>query len=254
MRRGFSLVELSIVLVILGLLTGGILGGRSLIRAAELRSVTTEWQSWNTAINTFKIKYNAFPGDMKTATRFWGDAGVCATVESDSHLNRLEGTCDGDGNGVVFFNGNDRYERFLFWQHLQKAGLVGGDFSGVRGPGSPNDVVAKVNVPASKFNNAVWYSAYSRIHTDTTHLFARDYSNALVLEGDDSAPWGSVMPPDEAWGIDSKLDDGKPASGFIVSNRSDGNCTNGSSITDYAATYQLSESGHVCTLYFLQAR
>lgn len=59
---GFSLVELSIVLVILGLLTGGILGGQSLIKAAELRAVTTELDAFQTATNTFRQKYFALPG------------------------------------------------------------------------------------------------------------------------------------------------------------------------------------------------
>ncbi|MGB1539971.1 MAG: prepilin-type N-terminal cleavage/methylation domain-containing protein, partial [Rickettsiales bacterium] len=57
MNRGFSLVELSIVLVILGLLTGGILGGQSLIRAAEMRAIATEYDAWKTAVNVFKDKY-----------------------------------------------------------------------------------------------------------------------------------------------------------------------------------------------------
>lgn len=67
MTRGFSLVELSIVLVILGLLTGGILAGQSLIRAAELRSVTTEYGRWVTAMHSFRDKYMAIPGDMRDA-------------------------------------------------------------------------------------------------------------------------------------------------------------------------------------------
>ena len=55
--RGFSLVELSIVLVILGLLTGGILTGQTLIRAAELRSVTTEFQRFQAATNAAQRHY-----------------------------------------------------------------------------------------------------------------------------------------------------------------------------------------------------
>lgn len=73
--RGFSLVELSIVLVILGLLTGGILAGQSLIRAAELRSYITDVQRYPAAVNAFKDKYFAYPGDMANATKFWGALG-----------------------------------------------------------------------------------------------------------------------------------------------------------------------------------
>ena len=72
MRSGFSLVELSIVLVILGLLTGGILAGQNLIRAAELRSVTTQFQNYHAAVMTFRDKYFALPGDMANAEDFWG--------------------------------------------------------------------------------------------------------------------------------------------------------------------------------------
>src|SRR5438552_4058186 len=74
-RQAFSLVELSIVLVILGLLVGGILSGQSLIRAAELRSVTTEFSRYLAAVQSFKDKYFALPGDMANATAFWGIAG-----------------------------------------------------------------------------------------------------------------------------------------------------------------------------------
>ena len=56
-ESAFSLVELSIVLVILGLLVGGILGGQSLIKAAELRSITSDIESYRVAVNSFKIKY-----------------------------------------------------------------------------------------------------------------------------------------------------------------------------------------------------
>ena len=70
--QGFSLVELSIVLVILGLLTGGILAGQSLIRASELRAATAEYQRYATSIQSFRDKYMALPGDMTNATRFWG--------------------------------------------------------------------------------------------------------------------------------------------------------------------------------------
>ena len=67
----FSLVELSIVLVILGLLTGGILAGQSLIRAAQLRAVSTEYSRYVASINSFRDKYFGWPGDLRNATAFW---------------------------------------------------------------------------------------------------------------------------------------------------------------------------------------
>jgi prepilin-type N-terminal cleavage/methylation domain-containing protein len=71
MKKGFTLVELSIVLVILGLLAGGVLAGQSLIRAAELRSVTTQLEQYSTAIYAFRDRYFAIPGDEEFARRAW---------------------------------------------------------------------------------------------------------------------------------------------------------------------------------------
>lgn len=63
LRSGFSLVELSIVLVILGLLVGGVLTGQSLIRASELRKFMNTMERYKAATYTFRDKYFALPGD-----------------------------------------------------------------------------------------------------------------------------------------------------------------------------------------------
>lgn len=250
---GFSLVELSIVLVILGLLTGAILGGQSLIRASELRAITTEYDQWQTALNTFKTKYFSVPGDMKNATRFWEDAGVCPAVVAETHHAPLSGTCDGTGNGIVYTNSLDHYERFLFWQHMQLAGLIPGTYTGTKGAGASfqDYMQPGINIAKTKISSAMWYVALSSLNN--THLFSADYSNALVLERA-AAEFGNLLPPEEAWSIDTKIDDGKPATGIVITNRSNGNCTDGASSTDYSASYRLSEKGNVCSMYFLQNR
>lgn len=147
-EKAFSLVELSIVLVILGLLTGGILTGQSLIRASELRSVATDLQRYQAAVHTFRDKYFALPGDMPNATRFWGvqhaTPATCITTASTTAL-----TCNGDGNGQV---ADTTYEAFRFWQHLANAGLIEGSYSGVTGPDSGFDHVIGVNAPRAKMS------------------------------------------------------------------------------------------------------
>lgn len=110
-HNGFSLVELSIVLVILGLLTGGILAGQSLIRASELRSVGNDVGRFYTATQSFRDKYFALPGDMAIATQIWGTQdntpGTCKTTPSTTIL-----TCNGDGNGQILHTAPGSNEGF----------------------------------------------------------------------------------------------------------------------------------------------
>jgi prepilin-type N-terminal cleavage/methylation domain-containing protein len=82
-RHGFTLIELSIVLVIIGLVAAGILVGKDLIRTAELRGDIREIEKIDAAVTTFRLKYNCLPGDCANATQF------------------LEGAFDGDGNGLI---------------------------------------------------------------------------------------------------------------------------------------------------------
>ena len=162
--RGFSLVELSIVLVILGLLTGGILAGQSLIRAAELRSVTADLARYQTASMTFRDKYLAYPGDMPNATRFWGvRAGTGSDVTCHQTIATTTGTCNGDGNGRSEGISGDVTlgERFLFWQHLAYAGLIEGSYTGASASAASEVRVAGTNMPPAKMSNGIFGSGFS---------------------------------------------------------------------------------------------
>src|ERR1700759_2898335 len=66
-EQGFTLIELSIVLVIIGLIVGGILVGQDLIKAAEVRAQISQIEKYNSAMNTFRAKFAAIPGDMPPA-------------------------------------------------------------------------------------------------------------------------------------------------------------------------------------------
>lgn len=239
MRRAFSLVELSIVLVILGLLTGGILAGQSLIRAAELRSINTESSKYIAAVHTFRDKYFALPGDMANATKFWGAAhatpATCKTTASTTAA-----TCDGNGDGkVTYTTGSWEYARF--WQHLANAGLLEGSYNGVD------------TSPTSRFPSSYWVTYWYGQWTGNTTEFTGYWGHDLELY--DNANNTNITPA-EAWSLDTKGDDGIPNTGKIWSTKGSASypCTTRyDQATDTGALYNLSYSGNGCWLYYVNA-
>jgi len=255
MQRGFSLVELSIVLVILGLLTGGILAGQSLIRAAELRAVSTEYQRYLTAVSSFRDKYFAVPGDMPNATKFWGTSANCPGAYNQGTTDGT--TCDGNNDGRVYFIGPNTSptanETFRFWQHLASAGLIEGQYNGVSAATANNYYLAAGpdNTPFSKLNNARWNASYGNNVTGawSSGLFHYEYSPFVFILGGASPPnWnaGRILKPEEAWNIDTKLDDGRAGMGKVVANWSV--CTDAADGSQTGANYALSATSVDCLL------
>lgn len=254
MKKAFSLVELSIVLVILGLLTGGILAGQSLIRAAELRSITSDINKYQAATLTFRDKYFALPGDMLNATRFWGvQAGTGSDATCVAAASTTQATCNGNGDGIV--NGGGvwgqpiRFEIYRFWQHLANAGLVEGSFSGVPISGNLGSLPG-TNVPASKISTAGFDT--HDVYTDGTGPWWQNNSMAFLIGTPlpNDITLGPAIRPEEAWNIDTKADDGKPAYGNIKSIRS--GYSNSCNTTTVASTaeYALTSTSIACALFF----
>lgn len=246
-QSAFSLVELSIVLVILGLLTGGILGGQALIRAAELRAVSTEYNRYVTAVQTFRDKYFALPGDMRNATSFWGDNNTQCPDAAITNGN--PGTCNGNGDN----NWGVANEQFLVWQHLANAGLIEGTYTGITGTANADDYEIPGNAPLSKLSNSGWAARSAFNHIGDVDAFAADYGNmfhlgAIVANG---VPNGPNLKPEELWNIDTKMDDGRPGYGKVQA-RFWNDCTFATSVTDISAAYDLANSGKVCSIHFLK--
>ncbi len=208
MKEGFSLVELSIVLVILGLLTGGILAGQSLIRAAEIRSISTDFDRYNAAFYTFRDKYFAIPGDMRNATKFWGaqtgvttDGVVTACVNLTTAATSVA-TCNGDGDGLIHTvdSGTTYHERHRSWQHLANAGLIEGTYSGIAGTSAAAHVVIGENAPRSKISDAGFSMMYMQSQTTaSTNWFPGSYGNVLFFGSEGtSTNWGAAITPEEA--------------------------------------------------------
>src|ERR1019366_3549131 len=118
MRQGFTLLELSIVLVIIGLLIGGIFVGQSLIHTAQLNSVISEFNRYQTSVQNFKMQYQALPGDMTNATAIWGSAGgTGADATCQNTASTTAATCNGNGDGAISTSVVVMDEELRAWQH-----------------------------------------------------------------------------------------------------------------------------------------
>lgn len=243
-RAAFSLVELSIVLVILGLLTGGVLSGQSLIRASELRAIPIQLAEIQSSVMTFKEKYFALPGDMTNATSFWGtmSTGACPNASGTGTQ-----TCNGNGNGSIDWVAGDNVEPFLFWQHIANSQLINGIFNGRWG-----GAFSTSNSLTSKLPNTFWYSQdYGTQSIADIDDFDGQYNNTIVLFGLNTL----FLTPSEMWGIDKKIDDSKPATGKVLSKESDGvgcNSVAASNAVSLASTaaYNLSNDTLACSNIF----
>lgn len=254
-QRAFSLVELSIVLAILGLLIGGVLAGQSLIRAAQLRSVTTDYSRYLAAANNFRDQYSAIPGDMPNATAYWGkDDTNCAGNTGEI---RTPGTCNGNGDKILdgASAANSTGENYRAWQQLALAGYIEGSFSGQSGSGAAFHAVAGTNVPKSRITKAAWgLQGIAGTYAGDTAAYSYKYGNTFQFGAEISNSWplGPVLKPDEVFNIDTKLDDGKPGSGTIIPYYWS-TCTTSTSNTGYDGVYRLNDNTNQCAMYFVRA-
>lgn len=262
--NGFTVLELSISLVIIGLIIGGILAGRSLLRVAELNSVMTETQKYAMALNNFRMEYNAFPGDFNQATEFWGEAHSTFSVCRDMDKSQMKETCNGNGDGTV----DDNYEMFLLWHHLSNAGLIEGQYEGRSDPDIAVNGWAHTpwkNCPGSNFETGNAYGLRHHGYQSGPGWFNGDYGHFLMFGravNTSNLPRGRAFVPADLWKLDAKFDDGKPGRGQLVTragkNPETPNCTETSpgagDITDgryhLDAVYRMDFEEKACTMVY----
>jgi prepilin-type N-terminal cleavage/methylation domain-containing protein len=178
-QAGFTLVEIAIVLVIIGLLLGGILKGQEMITQAKIKNVINDFNGVTAAVNSYQDRYRALPGDDATAATRWASQGAVS----------------GNGNGVLAGLYNNvpagtpatTDESNLFWWHLRLGGFV---------PGAVTAGLAAGLQPPNATNGI--------IGVQSTGL---GFTSNIVCS--------SNLPDKIAIAVDTQMDDGTPAAGEI---------------------------------------
>ncbi|MBL8631148.1 MAG: prepilin-type N-terminal cleavage/methylation domain-containing protein, partial [Rhodospirillaceae bacterium] len=129
-EQGFTLIEMSIVLIIIGLIIGGILKGQELIESARQKNFISQTDSIKAGVNSFIDRFRAFPGDIAQGTAI---CAVCLAGNGDGLLNTAATNAANIASTVG--NANENYE---FFNHLVGAGFIGGGSSAPVATGSAN--------------------------------------------------------------------------------------------------------------------
>lgn len=238
--HGFTLIELSIVLVIIALVVGGVLVGRELIQQAQLRKLLADKDRFVAAAHTFQGKYGALPGDM--------------TPDKSAKFNLF--TFTGIYAGSVYGNGDQNidqgsmehsclYECSAFWRHLSQTQLIADQFTvelntetnGNECPGGPTGQDTTLNctdfthadyMPKSPVNGGFWGASHTRnvIELIPNQPAFTTFNNTFYLhkKGDAAVNYMNrpTMSALDMVSLDLKSDDGKPNTGKILALTLDG--------------------------------
>ena len=179
-QKGFTLVEISIVLVIVGLILGGVLKGQVLIDSARVRSVINDLNGIRSAWYGFQDRFHGIPGDFPGAKSYISAASA-----------------DGDGDGAV----GSKQEVASVWQHLSTSGFISGEFDGL---GDNVGTLTDAECASSTCPQNPYYGFYKYSYSDKAES-AAGLSNELYT--------GSKIPSSVLFEVDTKLDDGIPNTG-----------------------------------------
>ena len=187
-QQGFTLVEIAIVLVIIGLLLGGILKGQELINSARVRNIADTNSGIQAAYFGFIDRYRAVPGDMTKAA---AEAAIGQDMNSGGNNN---GRLDAVG-------GSDLVEAAALWEHLWKAGFIQGSYDGTAKVLTDYPGVA----PKNPFNGSIILYRTSDYRDNKTATPSVRLN--LML--------GQNIPASIARELDVKVDDARPLTGVL---------------------------------------
>ncbi len=209
-NRAFTLIELSIVLVIISLIVGGVIGGKSLIDSAKISKQITQFGELTTAINNFDLQYDALPGDFREANAYW----------STTSSGNGDGNIDQSGQSVPSGNFDQELRQFfvhLFRADLWKSAGASGALEMSKGfpamAGSPNnDFLVGGRWHGGNTGNTPekLTSVYGMPEALWMHMTMCNHGQTTTSTYNDGC---GVMSAVKASRLDTKLDDGRPLRG-----------------------------------------
>lgn len=205
-QRGFTLVELAVVLVIIALVVGGVLIGRDLIASASVSNFISALERYNSGAATFQLKYKGLPGDLRSNE-----------AEMYGFAARTGGLGMGDGNGFLegCAQGSKRLgcESALFWRDMWEGGVS--PFGSTTATNIPVDGTAggfriADYLPGTPFRTGTSVYAYS-LNSRNGYYISRISS----VSSDGTLSIAPALTPQEARDVDSKMDDAAPDNGTV---------------------------------------
>lgn len=190
-QQGFTLAELSIVILIITILIIGINSGLSVMRQAQVRTVISDFEGYNTSFNNFRTQYKAIPGDLSYAFSYWGND--CAATLTN---------CNGNSNGLIEYSTNATINEVnKAWKHMQLSGVMNSNILSVTGV----ETFVGQNAPSSKLAAAgyIFLSGTPAVpfpDNRNTLFLGRQKATETLLNG--------AVTPEFAFQVDSKFDDG----------------------------------------------
>lgn len=217
-QDGFSLIELAIALIVIGIILGGILKGHELIESARIKKTISQITHYQMALAAFIDQYEALPGDFGSAT---------ATFGSQTH--------NGNQNGVVEGRGlASQGEALEFWQHLASAGSI------------PNPGIAPQNGQGHFGLGAPASSLGGGFTVETAPESGLEGLWLILGSENGNRGNGPLLTPAQASVLNRKLDDGNPLTGHVRSREGNG-ISPGKCVQQ--GSYNLQTQEPACVLY-----
>lgn len=222
-NSAFTLMEMSLVVLILGLLAASFSYGYVLVEQSQIKESVKMADEFKSNIVTFKDKFGFFPGDLPNATRFWN------------------GSTNGNGNSKIDSVAPWR-EEIALWNHLNRSEIIQMPYEGDVSQGHE----LGTNFPRSKIDSGGFVAMSMTVYGQEGELIQLASSDGNFLQS-------GILNAKNAAALDLKFDDGLADSGQIYSSKGNGlgagNCTTGS-ISDNSSSFIIGDNSKSCRIFF----